>query len=58
MLFADPLAPYIAAVEAARQRMDQATSLAAANLARGDYYEAKKALAGARQSLGTTCLAA
>ena len=46
------LAPYQAAVEAARLRMDQATSLNAANLARGDYYEAKKNLSDAKRSLG------
>jgi hypothetical protein len=47
-----PLAPFEAAVEAARQRMDSATSLTAANLARADYAEAQKTLRGARRSLG------
>lgn len=52
------LAPYQAAVEAARLRMDQATNPNAANLARGDYYEAKRTLKGAEQSLGINRLAA
>lgn len=46
------LAPYEAAVEAARLRADQATSPNAANLTRADYYEAKKNLADAKRSLG------
>jgi len=46
------LAPFEAAVEAARQRMDTATTPNAYNLALADYTEAKNTLRGAQQSLG------
>jgi hypothetical protein len=52
------LAYYTAAVEAARQHMEAATSYTAYNLALADYTEAKDTLRGAQQSLGTTALAA
>jgi hypothetical protein len=48
----DPLAPFETAVEAARQRMEHATSANAYNLALADYTEAKDTLRGARRSLG------
>jgi hypothetical protein len=46
------LAPFLAEVAAARQRMDQAKTEAAVNRARGDHNEALHTLAGARRSLG------
>jgi hypothetical protein len=49
---ADRLAPFLAEVAAAQQRMDQAKTEAAVNLARGDHNEALHTLAGARRSLG------
>jgi hypothetical protein len=49
---ADRLAPFLAEVAAAQQRMDQAKTEAAINLARGDHNEALHTLAGARRSLG------
>jgi hypothetical protein len=46
------LAPFEAAVAAARQRMDQATTSVGFSLAMGDYNEAAATLQGARESLG------
>ena len=54
----DLLAPFLAAVEAARLRLDKAMSPEAYNLALGDFAEAKRTLQGAQASLGITCLAA
>lgn len=46
------LAPFEAAVAAARQRMDGATTSVRFSLAMGDYNEACATLQGARESLG------
>jgi hypothetical protein len=46
------LAPFEAAVAAARQRMDEAKTSERFNLAMGDYNEAAATLQGARESLG------
>jgi hypothetical protein len=48
----DQLAPFQAAVVAARQRMDEATTSIGFTLAMGDYNEAASTLQGARESLG------
>jgi hypothetical protein len=49
---ADLLAPFEAAVAAARQRMNEATTSVRFSLALGDYNEACATLQGARESLG------
>jgi hypothetical protein len=54
----DPLAPFVADVEAARLRLENARTPTAFNLALADYDEAKHTLRGAQQSVGATCLPA
>ncbi|MDO7887973.1 hypothetical protein [Hymenobacter cheonanensis] len=54
----NPLAPFEADVAAARQRLDQAESPNAYNIAHANYQEARATLKAAKKSLGTTCLAA
>ena len=54
----DLLAPFLADVEAARLRIDEATSPEAYNIALGNLTEAKRTLEGAQQALGITRLAA